>query len=402
MAADYKQIYKGRDLRVPAFDVKVDGKDLPAFAARDIISARYSDSIDKIDSFELTVNNWDAQKRDFKYTGPGRTAGEPSRQFEPGSPIELWMGYFRPTAPAYADPEDPAPLRLMLAGVITSIAPSFPAAGQPTLKVSGQNVLRLLQAKPNTRTFVKMTDSAIAEDIGKKGAWKIGSLDVTVKTDPEAKKNEVVIDELLQDNQFDIVFLLERAFTIGYDVILQHEGTAEQTKLFLYFGPSKAEKRQKYLLEWGRSLIQFDPTLTTTRQIKQVTVRYWNGVKKVMETVTVKRGELDVKSLRDDTILKRLEAGFAESEDIICTRPFRDKQAAKAHATALLGEVVKRFVTGKGSTFGTPDLRAGSMLQIDGLGAIFTGHYFVTSSTHSIGAGGYVTEFECRLEEPNT
>jgi len=399
MAAEYKQIYKGRDLRVPAFDVKIKGKDLPAVSARDILSVRYSDSVDKIDTFELTVNNWDAAKRDFKYTGPARSADKPSTQFDPGSAIELWMGYFKPTAPEHRDPAKPDPLRLMLAGVITSIAPSFPAAGQPTLKVSGQNVLRQLQVKQQTRTFKGMTDSKIAMEVGEKGGWKIGGLDVKVRTKPDVV--EPVIDQVLQNNQYDIVFLLQRAHVIGYDVVLRQEGKDSNTKLYVYFGPSKAEPRQKYLLEWGRSLISFDPTLTTTRQVKKVTVRYWDGVKKKPGTVTVDRKKLPTKSLRNDEVLKRMEAGFAENEDIICDRPFRDEQAARAYATSVLSDVAKGFVTGKGSTFGTPDLRAGCMVEITGLGAIFTGHYFVTSTTHTIGAGGYVTEFECRLEEDN-
>jgi phage protein D len=48
---------------------------------------------------------------------------------------------------------------------------------------------------------------------------------------------------------------------------------------------------------------------------------------------------------------------------------------------------------------GLPDLRAGSVVNIDGLGARFTGRYFVTSTTHAIGDGGYTTQFECRREE---
>ncbi|MEA2338350.1 MAG: uncharacterized protein QOE82_2357 [Thermoanaerobaculia bacterium] len=399
MAAEYKQIYKGRDLRVPAFDVKVKGKDLPTVSSRDIISVRYTDSVDKIDAFELTVNNWDADKRDFKYTGPGRTSGTPSTQFDPGSAIELWMGYFKPTAPEHRDPQKPDPLRLMLAGIITSIAPSFPAAGQPTLKVSGQNVLRQLMVKQQTRTFKGKTDSDIAKAVGEQGAWKIGGLEVKVRT--EAGLEEPVVDQVLQNNQYDIIFLLQRAHVIGYDVVLRQEGQGDQTKLYVYFGPSKAEPRQKYLLEWGRSLISFDPTLTTTRQVKKVTVRYWNGVKKKMQTVTVDRKKLKTKSLRDDDILKRMEAGFAEHEDIICDHPFRDEQTARAYATSVLSDIAKGFVTAKGSTFGTPDLRAGCMVEVTGLGAIFTGHYFVTATTHTIGAGGYVTEFECRLEEDN-
>ena len=52
-----------------------------------------------------------------------------------------------------------------------------------------------------------------------------------------------------------------------------------------------------------------------------------------------------------------------------------------------------------GSTVGLPNLRAGSVVEIDGLGSRFSGRYFITATTHSIGDSGYTTQFECRREE---
>ena len=46
-----------------------------------------------------------------------------------------------------------------------------------------------------------------------------------------------------------------------------------------------------------------------------------------------------------------------------------------------------------------PDIRAGTVLEIDGLGERFSGRYFVVSTTHTIGDSGYTTQFECRREE---
>ena len=52
------------------------------------------------------------------------------------------------------------------------------------------------------------------------------------------------------------------------------------------------------------------------------------------------------------------------------------------------------MVTATGSTVGLPDLRAGSVVEIDGLGDRFSGRYFVTGTTHTIGDGGYTTQFD--------
>ena len=95
-------IYKGRDFFIPAFDIKLGGQDLPATPSHDILEVKYSDNIDQFDTFEMTVNNWDAEKEDFKYTGSrwgNRSDSALSARydlFDPGKTVEVWMGYFKP------------------------------------------------------------------------------------------------------------------------------------------------------------------------------------------------------------------------------------------------------------------------------------------------------------------
>jgi Bacteriophage probable baseplate hub protein len=57
------------------------------------------------------------------------------------------------------------------------------------------------------------------------------------------------------------------------------------------------------------------------------------------------------------------------------------------------------MVKGSGSTVGLPDIRAGCVIMLERLGKRFSGRYFVTSTTHTIGDGGYTTQFQCRREE---
>ena len=54
--------------------------------------------------------------------------------------------------------------------------------------------------------------------------------------------------------------------------------------------------------------------------------------------------------------------------------------------------------TGSGTTAGDPRIRAGVMLQLDGLGVDFSGPYRVTKATHSLDAGGYRTSFDVQRE----
>ena len=61
-------IYReGEDFYVPNFEVKIEGHDLRDDIVRDVIQVTYKDNVKEIDSFELTINNWDAQEGKLKY-----------------------------------------------------------------------------------------------------------------------------------------------------------------------------------------------------------------------------------------------------------------------------------------------------------------------------------------------
>ncbi len=108
---------------------------MPRNVVRDVIEVSYEDSIEKVDSFTLTVNNWDADKKQVKYLGmPDKPQAKTPEAdfaalFEPGNELALWMGYQEN-------------LRLMMSGVITTIEPDFPEAKAPSSRVvRGLNVL---------------------------------------------------------------------------------------------------------------------------------------------------------------------------------------------------------------------------------------------------------------------
>jgi Bacteriophage probable baseplate hub protein len=79
--------------------------------------------------------------------------------------------------------------------------------------------------------------------------------------------------------------------------------------------------------------------------------------------------------------------------------PVFSPQEAQQRADAILADRLRCFVQATGNTVGLPDLRAGVNVQIGGLGSRFSGTYFVTETTHTIGAGGYTTRFSARRED---
>jgi phage protein D len=367
------------DFYVPAFEVQLRGRPLAKDVVRDIIQVSYRDNIQDVDSFEITINNWDAGKHTFKYIDQDL--------FDPGKELELMMGYVG------------EPLRSMIKGQITSLRPSFPSGGQPTLAISGLNVIHKFRSEQKTRSYTNLTDSQIAKQMESKD-----QLGVKINVNDEAAAKEPRYGYVLQDNQYDIVFLMERARRVGYDLYVKENGQSE-----LFFEPSNNVKDIAYKLSFAKyrlgtgdaanklfPLIDFKPELSTAQQVSEVTVKGWNPKTKKPISQTANRKELKTKSVGGN--VQKIEESFSERKEIITDRPVSTDAEAKKLALASLDMIAKQMVKGNGSTIGLPDLRAGSRVEMDGMGERFSGTYFVTATTHSIGDGGYTTNFECRRE----
>ena len=80
-------------------------------------------------------------------------------------------------------------------------------------------------------------------------------------------------------------------------------------------------------------------------------------------------------------------------------RPVFTQREADELARAILLERSKDLVKASGTCIGLPDLRAGQRIKIGGLGARFSGEYFVTDTTHTINDSGYITKFNVRRED---
>jgi phage protein D len=392
-------IYRGKEFYVPAFEVKVGGNDLPSETRRDVIQVNFTDSIDQFDSFDITFNNWDDENFDFKYTG-SRLHPERDSLLDPGQEIELWMGYFSPAANNQRD-QSSNPLKLMLTGIITQLTPNFPANGQPTVKIIGRNSLIKLIAEQETHSYREgLRDSDIAREVGQRNNLILGDNTIEVRINETARSEEAVHEDVVvQHNEFDILFLLRLARRNGYDLVLKQEESGGEVTQYLSFAPPEAQ--QTYLLEWGKSIIQFQPTLTTSRQVSQVTVRGWNPRRGTPIEASVTWADLPNRPLRDSDRLYRIQQGFQKRHEVITDRPFRNRQEARQFALDRLQRLSQDMVTARGSTIGFPELRAGRKIEVQGLGNTFSGQYFLKSTTHTIGTGGYTTEFEARLEERN-
>ncbi len=380
---------------VPQFEVRIKGVGLPRDVLRDVREVTYHDDIDAIDGFQITVNNWDPNKRVYKYVGSETTQSLQGssnesvlqRLFDPcNKKVELYMGYV-------------GNLQLMMTGIFTTLQPSFPSSGGPTLTVGALNLLHRFRGEKHTQVWEQKTPSEIAKGFTLTNSSTQTSLKVV--PDKSNASQEQPIPYLIQDSQTDLDFLMTLARQHGYVLVLQEEVKDDRGKVKdpaqIYFGPSNGTGLRQATVKvgWGKSLMEFQPTLTTANQIKGVTVRGWNrDTKKPIEG---KASISDSDFNFNQNLKELLNVCDPQTEQVVSEPVFTQKQADN-RARDILRNQFRNMVTASITTVGLPDLRAGRNLIIDGVGSRFGGNYFITQTTHSITSNGYTTQVNARRE----
>lgn len=354
----------------PDFLVEVEGRALDPTTKGDVLEVKVVMDIENMTSASLTVNNWDDVGFDFKYSD--------TAAFDVGNRVHVQLGY--------ADR-----LRSMLRGQISSLNPRFPESGAPTLQVTAlDNMQRLRDSKPADgaeRRYTDVSDWQIAERVAQRNGMR-------AEVDRIGPKHALVI----QRDQDDATFLIERAARIDFDVyVVTDPDTGEDTLRFTRPTDGRdAAPLRTYELRWGHSLIEFTPTLSLTGQVPEVIVRGWDPRRKqpIIETAT----EADLPFVGDRGGLSgpgaAARVGSGGKREVVVDAQISTAEEARRLAVSMLTARAYEFITGTGRMIGLPDLRPGHLLRLRDLGRRFDGDYRVTSVEHTLGASGYFTTFD--------
>jgi phage protein D len=389
---------------VPAFEVQVNGAPLPRNVIRDIVEVTYEDSIDKVDSFSLTVYDWDSDTGKGKYFGPQTqpASGSPEEKmaniFAPNTVLKLMLGYQGTRTDT----------RRMIEGRITSLDLELGEAARRLL-VRGLNVLDVFrnrrytwswpEAKPGSTEMIR--DSEVAEKLSGSADEAAGrpglGPNVRVRVDHLAAGDEPAHEHVFMNNEFPIVFLLQRARRLGY--VVAYEGLDESGKHVIYFGPSPNLRNKAYVLEWGRSLVGLKVNVGTARQVQKVVVLGWDRkAKKQLKSEATFQTLIDHGEQVNPNLRAMAEDGGRE--DVVTDPPVYTQNDADKLARALLRAQRAEMVTVSGTTVGLPDLRSGRRVRLMGVDYRLDGWYFITSTTHTLNDSGYRTTFTARREDP--
>jgi phage protein D len=282
------------------------------------------------------------------------------------------------------------------------------------MTVRGLNLLHRFRLKQVTKPFFNKKDTEVAKELVKMidedMRKQFPGLRLRIAQEDLDRNLEEGVEEkhefLVVNNQYPIVFLLERARRIGYELTIKKmpPGGARTGDVEFGWGPTSAVTRATYKLEWGKSLLSAQPTLRVAGQVSKVTVRGWSPGSKQPISEFATRDDLkkDKAGVVDPRELDLGEPALAQ--EISVDRPVGSKTEAKKMATEILKQRASELVIVKAKTIGLPDLRAGSKVRLLGLGDRFSGKkatpfmFLVTDTTHSFGDGGYTTEFTARME----
>lgn len=333
----------------PAYKIFVDGTEIGVEVYAAILAVAVDYSLDVSDMFMITLSD-----NDLSFIN--------NLPFKFGSEIRIDMGHLDQLA-------------TMLVGEVTALEPEFPENGPVHLVVRGYDRMFRLWQKKRSRSFMKMKDSDIASQIASDNGLK-------AQVDATSEVHQYVY----QNNQSDMAFLFERARRINYEVYIDNKN--------LYFRKPQSTGAKVLTFKRGENLKNFAARLTGSGQVSQVIVRGWDPRSKKEIIGKAKSGDEHTTLGGKESATKLSETAFGQTETVVVDRPIHSQAEADALARARFNELSMSFISAEGGCLGTPELRAGKVVEILGVGDMFEGLYYVSRARHYLKGPGYLTHFD--------
>ena len=247
-------------------------------------------------------------------------------------------------------------------GEIVGIEPVFEAGGESHVVIRAFNRLHRLTSDRRSETYAGKTDAEIVAAIAARNQLLAAPDATLIQRYPS----------VIQHDQTDLEFLLERAARIGFEVFVD-----DQT---LYFQPRDPAAVPL-------SLREFHPRLSSTKSVQQVVIRGHTAD----DTPVV--GHASVPTI---WLVPKLDDPLAivgSTSEISVKTPLESAAAATALAREGLDLAIAERVSAEALAGGNAALRAGRLTSVQGANARFDGKYYVQGVSHRYShpqsGGGY-------------
>lgn len=266
-------------------------------------------------------------------------------------------------------------------GRITALEARFPSASPPALVVLAEDRLQDLRMTRRTRTFADVSDADVWSRIAEQHGL---AKDIRLTGGSHAV--------LAQVNQSDLAFLRERARAIGAELWIETGSDGRATLKACSRsdrGPGAPVK-----LGWHNELQEFEVIADLSGQRTSVAATGWDPGAKAQLRHEASDGDIQSEVGSDDSGPSLLRAKLGDRKESIAHAVPLDSREAQARATSHYQMMARRFVVGHGVARTDPRLRVGRWVDLDGLGPLFTGKYYLSEVRHRFDGGRALrTEF---------
>lgn len=244
-------------------------------------------------------------------------------------------------------------------GAVTALELDLGADEDPQVRIRGYDLRVKLARARKTVLYRDLTDSDIVSRIAQDA-----SLAVKVAT------TSAVHPALLQAEQTDLEFLDQRAAALGFDV-LAHTGT-------LVVGPPAFDAQPVATLD-AADLLDFRGTIASHDLHDALSLRAWDVAQK-----QVRVGEAAALELRGLVSgPARARRAFGAAAAVRSDAGSSDSQAdLEARASADMLRAALDHCAAEALVVGDPALAAGACVDLKGLGARFSGPYYIQAAEH--------------------
>lgn len=259
-------------------------------------------------------------------------------------------------------------------GEIVELEPHFESSTQRLTMRAFDRLHRLARGQ-RVRSFQNVSDG----DLVRKLAQEAG---LRAQVGPTSQ----VYPYVFQNNETNLAFLQKRAAALGY--LLYVKGSELHCE-------APGGSGHAVELEWGVSLREFSPRLTTVQQSAGITVRGWDPASRQEIVGQAQRGQGGPHVGQTSSGGELAQSAFSlDAQTLIADRPIRTQAQADRLAQAVADQQAGRFIEADGLASGDPAIVAGASVHVTAVGDTFSGSYFITSATHVYSAtAGYTTRF---------
>jgi phage protein D len=347
----------------PRFEIEVNNTRLAADVSHMVRSVDIVQELNRTLSFSFDVQD-EFMGDGFKWLGhTGRMTQE---IFKYGNNVAISTGYANR-------------LVKMCEGRIQNITATFDRGIAPSFKVEGSDAAFVFLTTPSdARTFSAMSDSQIVQRIAEEAHLSATVDDTGIRFPRKTKKG----------GETWLKFLTDLAKTNHFEFRLAGRD--------LTFIKPKQNEEPIGTLAWGRELMSFRPRLQTSGVYSAVVVKAWDRTRRKKIEESARAGDEQRQEPGKEFGSQVARQVYGGAVKVISDQPVRTPAEAKKLAQAELDKSSSAVVEASGETVGLTELRPGVCITLDGLGMWFSGKYYLTKVTHTIGDGGYRSQFEAK------